>query len=132
MKVLNAPRNSGKTTWAVKESAATGAVIICSDMNHKGHIEGLAHVLDLKIPEPLTFVEFRQAGNAPGTAMTDVGVIIDELEMFLSSLIYGLARIKAVTMTATEGVEVHGYMPQRTDEEEKELKSRIAKKLKER
>lgn len=96
MKILQRPRQAGKTTEAMLESARTGAVIVCKDSREVNRILNQALLLGLKIPVPIPLfkVEDYVAGRR-------VDLIVDDTEVALQ---YFLRRpVVAVTFTGTSG-----------------------------
>lgn len=59
MKLINKSRGTGKTTQLIYASAITGFRIITSTSNSAKYIEGMAKTMRLKIPKPMSDVEYR-------------------------------------------------------------------------
>lgn len=80
MRIITAPRCSGKTTALMEESARTGIPIIAPSMGMANHISMLAKEQGLNIPEPTSINKVVNRGERPGK------YLIDELEMCLRQL----------------------------------------------
>ena len=83
-KIIVGKRRSGKTTDAIKESAATGRYILVPNRAMALNLANYARELGLHIPFPITVREW-QKGVAPNVKRR--GVIIDEGLIMLEQLL---------------------------------------------
>ena len=83
-KIIVGKRCSGKTTDAIKESAATGRYILVPNRGMALNLANYAQELGLHIPFPITVMEW-QKGVAPNVKRR--GVIIDEGLIMLEQLL---------------------------------------------
>lgn len=83
-KIIVGKRCSGKTTDAIKESAATGRYILVPNRGMALNLANYAQELGLHIPFPITVREW-QKGVAPNVKRR--GVIIDEGLIMLEQLL---------------------------------------------
>lgn len=83
MQTLIIPRGKGKTTELIKRSAITKEYIVVINLIEVKRIEEIARDLDLKIPQPITFSEFRDR-KYYGAGIK--GFLIDNADLFLQSL----------------------------------------------
>lgn len=95
MKLINKSRGTGKTTQLIYVSAITGFKIIVPNAAMAKYVEELAKKMGLKIPQPISYVEYK-IGNDRGPILIDEvqNQILDEaLELYFKS------RVVAATMT---------------------------------
>ena len=79
-KIIYGGRGSGKTTKLIELSAKRGGYIICINKQAASRVFAQAAELGLKIPFPMTFIEFlNKEYYAPGIRE----VYIDNVEQFL-------------------------------------------------
>lgn len=98
MKLINKSRGTGKTTQLIYASAITGFRIITSTRNSAKYIEGMAKTMGLKIPEPMSDVEYRNRrldGDHTPILIDDVDnkILNEALELYFN------APVVAATMT---------------------------------
>lgn len=89
-------RQSGKTTELIRRSAETGAYILVANKSTASLIFKQAKMNDYNIPYPITIDDMLSC--TVNKFVWSKGVLIDELDMILSSLFNG-APIRAVTIT---------------------------------
>jgi hypothetical protein len=103
MKIILGERCSGKTTNLIAASAVTGATIITATNNGKKGIICHAQNMGLTIPNPITLREFAgMSSHGRQEKFMKKGIIVDDIELMLSSLFYGLP-IERVSLT-TNGI----------------------------
>ncbi len=95
MKVIQSPRGAGKTTEIVKQSAETGAVIVCISIHATIHVLRIANQLKLRIPTPFILDEIFNPISP--LKSTGVKLIMDDLDIMLE-IMTGCG-IEAVTIT---------------------------------
>ncbi len=95
MKVVQAPRNSGKTAYIMAQSAETKQPLLCYSMQEKKRVMEDARNRGIKIPEPVTFIE-AQSGRAQGKT-----VMIDNLDFLLALMLPGVT-VTLATITQEE------------------------------
>lgn len=101
MKIINKPRQTGKTTQLIYASATVGFPIIVSNKARVGDIEHLAKKMNVDIPTPMTVSEYKQSRPLPSTTvLIDEG--IDIIEAALVSYLGNGTNIAAITMTTPE------------------------------
>lgn len=83
MQTLIIPRGKGKTLELIKRSAITKEYIVCINLMEVKNIENTAKELNLKIPQPITFSDFRDR-KYYGKGIR--GFLIDNADLFLQSL----------------------------------------------
>ena len=83
MQTLIIPRGKGKTLELIKRSAITKEYIVCINSMEVKNIENIAKELDLNIPKPITFSDFRDK-KYYGKEIK--GFLIDNADLFLQSL----------------------------------------------
>jgi hypothetical protein len=93
-------RAKGKTITLIKLSAKTGDTIVCADAQECRSIQLKAIELDLKIPFPITYYQFKSQ-NYVGVQPT--GFLIDNADNLLQSFSPAVP-IKAITMNEVEKV----------------------------
>lgn len=99
MKLINKSRGTGKTTQLIYASAVTGFRIIAPNHAMAKHIEEMAKNMGLKIPKPMSDVEYR---NREGFRNDHTPILIDEVqnEILDEALeLYFDAPVAAATMT---------------------------------
>lgn len=79
MKLVVGGRQSGKTTWLIKESARTGSTIVCAHSALARDIQEQASRIGLKIPCPMSFQELQYGQRMHGVK----GVLIDDAAHFI-------------------------------------------------
>ena len=89
-------RRSGKTTELIRRSAETGAYILVANKSTASLIFKQAKMNDYNIPYPITIDDMLSC--TVNKFVWSKGVLIDELDIILSSLFNG-APIHAVTIT---------------------------------
>ena len=95
MTVYIAGRQTGKTIYLIRMSAKTGAVIVAPTYQMVSYIDQMARKLGLKIPPPISVVEWAQM-----VARKQV----DELQMVLSQM-----NVEAATLNEDSKEEVHMF-----------------------
>lgn len=85
------PRQSGKTTLLIKESARTGKPIVCANSRIAADIEYQASKLRYKIPEPISASQWISDGysdkrNVLHHALKYGGFLVDDLDLVLHSI----------------------------------------------
>lgn len=93
------PRQRGKTTWAIRLAAKTGASLVVPTERDVVLATAKAKSLGLQIPVPITFGEFL---NGAGTERG--GYVFDNGEIMLSMLA-GSEVVHGITMNGTGTVE---------------------------
>lgn len=84
-KLIGFGRDLGKTTMAILESYGTGKYIISANRQIAKHTFYYAKQLGYTIPYPLTPIDLYHKGY--NLISRDEGIIIDDVEMVLSSLL---------------------------------------------
>ena len=89
MKIFNMPRQSGKTTQAIRESNRTGKVIVTSNYESVNQIKRMAERMQLEIPDPICYQDMKPK---PGRCRINrpVGYIIDDFDCILNRLTGGV------------------------------------------
>lgn len=77
MKLINKSRGTGKTMQLIYASAVTGFRIITPNAHMVEHIEKMAKDMGLKIPKPMSDVEYR---NRKGFRDDNKLILIDEVQ----------------------------------------------------
>lgn len=98
MNLINKSRGTGKTTQIIYASAITGFRIIAPNHNMAKNIEKMAKDIGLKIPKPMSDVEYRNKKEKDD----HIPILIDELqnEILDEALeLYFDAPVVAATMT---------------------------------
>jgi len=93
MKVITGPRQCGKTTMLIQESAATGVPIVCLDALRREQVMRLARQLGYEIPIPMTVSEQTTNGYAEE-------VLVDDTDVILQHTLH--ARINTVVLNQEE------------------------------
>jgi len=98
MKLINYSRRNGKTTQLIYASAITGFRIIAPNHAMAKHIEEMAKNIGLKIPKPMSDVEYRNGkldGDHTPILIDDVDhdILNEALELYFN------APVVAATMT---------------------------------
>lgn len=78
-------RQTGKTTHLIRVSAKTGAVIVAPTYQMVSYIDQMARKLGLKIPPPISVVEWAQM-VARKQVDPDQRYLVDELQMVLHQM----------------------------------------------
>lgn len=89
MNIYISGRQFGKTTMLIKESARTGATIAVATYQMVEYVQGMAALMDLKIPEPVTYAEMFRTYREGKTKR----YLVDELQMMLSQLNVDIATV---------------------------------------
>lgn len=117
MKIILGERCSGKTTNLIAASATTGATIITATVNAKKGIICHAQDMRLTIPNPMTLRELAgMSRHDRHEKFMEKGIIVDDIELMLSSLFYGLP-IERVSLT-TNGINEVEFFPSLLKKEE--------------
>ena len=95
MKLYVNGRGSGKTMWAMMESARTDVPILVLSRKHKQNIVKMALDFGIDIPEPVTIEDL----NAIGKDKVEE-VIVDEAQELLQRMLE--VKITGLTMTDSE------------------------------
>jgi hypothetical protein len=93
-------RAKGKTITLIKLSAKTGETIVCADVYECRTVQIKAMELNLKIPYPITYYQFK-SGSYSGSKPT--GFLIDNADNLLQSFAPSVP-ITAITMNEVEKV----------------------------
>lgn len=99
MRIINKSRGTGKTTQIIYASAVTGFRIITPNHAMAKHIEEMAKNIGLKIPQPMSHVEYR---NGRGFQHNHEPILIDDLQNQIldeALELYFNAPVVAATMT---------------------------------
>ena len=83
MEIIVAEGSGGKTTELIQRSAVTGAVIVCTNVSVKEHILKMAFLMDLKIPDPVTYSRLIVSANK---GEYKNGILIDDLDLMLDEI----------------------------------------------
>ena len=103
MTVYIAGRQTGKTIYLIWMSAKTGAVIVAPTYQMVSYIDQMARKLGLKIPPPISVVEWAQM-VARKQAHSEQRYLVDELQMVLSQM-----NVEAATLNEDYKEEVHMF-----------------------
>lgn len=95
MKLYINGRGSGKTMWAMMESARTGVPVLAFNGQHKKNITKMALDFGIEIPEPVTIEELNEFGKDKTEE-----VIVDEAQELLQRMLK--VKITGLTMTDSE------------------------------
>lgn len=98
MDIIFGGRQTGKTQELIRRSARSGHRIVCSDRNEAQRVFSVAQEMELGIPFPVTFAEFR---NMVGRGTEIRGYLIDNAEKFIQHVCPG-AVIEAITFSVRE------------------------------
>ena len=90
MKIFNMPRQSGKTTQAIRESNRTGKVIVTSNYESVNQIKRMAERLQLEIPEPICYLDMYKSKLGICQCDRPIGYIIDDFHRVLRQLTGGV------------------------------------------
>lgn len=83
MKVIAQPRQSGKTTELIRESAERFAYIVCIDRREADRVAAEARAMKLDIPFPITWEDFLgKKYFAPGIR----GFLFDNLDIMIERM----------------------------------------------
>ena len=88
-------RGSGKTMWAMMESARTGVPILAFRRKQKQDIVSMALDFGIDIPEPVTIEDLNESGKSKVEE-----VIVDEAQELLQRMLQ--VKITGLTMTDSE------------------------------
>ena len=88
-------RGSGKTMWAMMESARTGVPILAFSRQRKQIIRKMALDFGIEIPEPVTIEELNESGKNKAEE-----VIVDEAQELLQRMLE--VKITGLTMTDSD------------------------------
>ena len=91
MKLYINGRGSGKTMWAMMESARTGVPVLAFSGQHKKNITKMALDFGIEIPEPVTIEELNEFGKDKTEE-----VIVDEAQELLQRMLK--VKITGLTM----------------------------------
>lgn len=103
MTVYIAGRQTGKTIYLIRMSAKTGAVIVAPTYQMVSYIDQMARKLGLKIPPPISVVEWAQM-VARKQVHSEQRYLVDELQMVLSQM-----NVEAATLNEDYKEEVHMF-----------------------
>lgn len=98
MKIINLPRQCGKTTRLLYASEFNDIPIVCATHQQKDYLKEKAKQMQLLIPEPIVVSEFTRGG----IKRLDSDVLIDEIPMVLQAMFRQLGlngKIKAITLS---------------------------------
>lgn len=95
MKLYVSGRGSGKTMWAMMESARTGVPILAFNKKNKQNIVKMALNFGIDIPEPVTIEDLNEFGKDKNEE-----VIVDEAQELLQKMLG--VKIIGLTMTDSE------------------------------
>ena len=95
MKLYVNGRGSGKTMWAMMESARTDVPILAFSRKHKQNIVRMALDFGIDIPEPVTIDNLNESGKSKVEE-----VIVDEAQELLQRMLE--VKITGLTMTDSE------------------------------
>jgi hypothetical protein len=96
MKIICRPRQSGKTTQLILESYLTKKPIICLSFKHKKTIKNRVKELNLDIPNPIIYWEFK---NEIHRSKDKDEYLLDNADLLLNKIFNG----KLSTITLTKG-----------------------------
>jgi len=100
MKILCAPRQSGKTTWLIQECAKYGGYIVCHSYKEAVRVHRQAKKLGYNIPFPLTFEEFLLK-LYHGTGVEKI--YIDNADLLVQYI--STVPIAAITLTSNKKIQ---------------------------
>lgn len=97
------PRQTGKSTQCVYESAATGYMIVAHSKQHKEYLMNLAKKYKLDIPEPVAIddIDHVKITNS---------VIVDDIDLLLSRILGCSVMLSTQTSKETEQIGVLHYL----------------------
>ena len=110
MTVYIAGRQTGKTTHLIWVSAMTGAVIVAPTYQMVKHIDQLARELGLKIPPPISVVEWAQM-VARKQVHPEQRYLVDELQMVLHQMNVDVATLSENYKEEVRMFGVNGAAP---------------------
>ena len=93
-KVIIGDRLTGRTTELVRDSARLNAPILCIKKSDIWKIKDIADQLQLEIPNPIIYVDKQ---SLRGRELPN-GVIIDNIDQFLQSVIGNNIDIKEISL----------------------------------
>ena len=96
MKIIYDEAGSGKTYKLVMMSAEKNATIVARSQSHISYIKRVANSQGVKIPEPVSFMEFLHREQFLGTGVTSF--IIDDAEDFIRYVSRGVP-VAAISLT---------------------------------
>ena len=96
MKIIYDEAGSGKTYKLVMLSAEKNATIVARSQSHIAYIKRVANSQGVKIPEPVSFMEFMHREKFLGKVPSSF--IIDDAEDFLRYVAYGVP-VAATSLT---------------------------------
>lgn len=98
MKIYKGGRHSGKTTWAIMESARLNASIVVLSNAKKILVMERAKEMEIEIPEPIVFSAWnRDKGKG---SLQSQGIIIDGVQEIFQAVFD--REIKAITVNDNE------------------------------
>ena len=98
MKIINLPRQCGKTTRLLYASEFNDIPIVCATHQQKDYLKEKAKQMQLLIPEPIVVSEFIRGG----VKRLDKDILIDEAPTVLEVMLRNLGlngKIKAITLS---------------------------------
>jgi len=95
MKILYAPRHSGKTMWLIQKCAKHGGYIVCHSLREAQRVHKLAMNFGYNIPFPLTFEQFL-SGHYYGQGVEKV--YVDNVDMLVNYI--STVPVAAITLTS--------------------------------
>lgn len=104
MTIYIAGRQTGKTSFLIRESARTGAVIIAPTAVMAEYIDSMARKMRLKIPAPISIMDWAQRVARGQVSDHDPGYLLDELQVALHQMNVG-----AATLDKNYKEEVHMF-----------------------
>ena len=102
-RIILKEKGKGKSTELLYTSEATGYRIICYTRKQCEYLKNMAKELDLKIPDPIdlkTYTDIFVKGY-----MTDSGILIDDLDACLDTILSTYFRTNVVAVTMTKNGE---------------------------
>lgn len=103
MRVITGPRQSGKTTEAIKEADRTGSILLVQSHAAVSQVESQAADMgvDIEVQTYRDLINGRLLGSHPD-------VVIDNLDMFVQilALAHGAESVKSVTITSGEQINL--------------------------
>ena len=101
MKIINLPRQRGKTTRLLYASEFNYIPILCATHTQKDYLVDQARILGLKIPEPIAVSEIT-LDRIKGSKAVDMDLLVDEAPLVLQTILSSLGmrgEIKAITLS---------------------------------
>lgn len=126
MDVICRGRRCGKTVEAIKLAAKAQHTIVCHSAYEVKRVQEVAERLGYKIPQPITFDDFKNGSEIKTVAS---GYVIDNADMLLQSMA-GSRPIRAITFTHEMGkspyiVDDAERMPRLSDWDPKQMRAMI-------